>query len=145
MPPQSAPPFQDSAPQESPQTTTNPEPPFESGSLPAGWEVRSAPNGRPFFIDHNTKSTTWVRMQQLRCIETVVFSYTRFQCGSLNTLKKLLLSCKQNDPRLRSQIPPQLRRESLDPNDLGPLPVSSFVFLYFSFTQHTYLACVAHS
>ncbi|KAI5611356.1 E3 ubiquitin-protein ligase NEDD4 [Silurus asotus] len=30
-----------------------------SGSMPMGWEVRSAPNGRPFFIDHNTKSTTW--------------------------------------------------------------------------------------
>eukprot|EP00066_Takifugu_rubripes_P019352 XP_011608618.1 PREDICTED: E3 ubiquitin-protein ligase NEDD4 isoform X4 [Takifugu rubripes] len=83
---QSAPPFQACAPQEPPQTTTSPEPPFESGSLPAGWEVRSAPNGRPFFIDHNTKSTTW------------------------------------NDPRLRSQIPPQRRRDSLDPNDLGPLP-----------------------
>ncbi|XP_053355748.1 E3 ubiquitin-protein ligase NEDD4-like isoform X2 [Clarias gariepinus] len=27
--------------------------------MPPGWEVRSAPNGRPFFIDHNTKSTTW--------------------------------------------------------------------------------------
>lgn len=64
MPPvaQTAPPSQASAPQESPQTSTNPEPSFESDSLPAGWEVRSAPNGRPFFIDHNTKSTTWVRM-----------------------------------------------------------------------------------
>ncbi|GAA6068499.1 E3 ubiquitin-protein ligase NEDD4a isoform X1 [Tachysurus ichikawai] len=30
-----------------------------TGSMPPGWEVRSAPNGRPFFIDHNTKSTTW--------------------------------------------------------------------------------------
>ncbi|XP_006831683.1 PREDICTED: E3 ubiquitin-protein ligase NEDD4 isoform X2 [Chrysochloris asiatica] len=27
--------------------------------LPKGWEVRHAPNGRPFFIDHNTKTTTW--------------------------------------------------------------------------------------
>lgn len=66
MPPvtQSAPPSQASTPQESPQPATTPEPSFESGSLPAGWEVRSAPNGRPFFIDHNTKSTTWVRRQQ---------------------------------------------------------------------------------
>ncbi|XP_060780185.1 E3 ubiquitin-protein ligase NEDD4 isoform X2 [Neoarius graeffei] len=30
-----------------------------TGCMPPGWEVRSAPNGRPFFIDHNTKSTTW--------------------------------------------------------------------------------------
>lgn len=66
MPPvtQSAPPSQASTPQESPQPATTPEPSFESGSLPIGWEVRSAPNGRPFFIDHNTKSTTWVRRQQ---------------------------------------------------------------------------------
>ncbi|XP_055454325.1 E3 ubiquitin-protein ligase NEDD4 isoform X2 [Psammomys obesus] len=27
--------------------------------LPKGWEVRHAPNGRPFFIDHNTKTTSW--------------------------------------------------------------------------------------
>uniref|UniRef100_A0AAQ4RMS3 HECT-type E3 ubiquitin transferase n=1 Tax=Gasterosteus aculeatus aculeatus TaxID=481459 RepID=A0AAQ4RMS3_GASAC len=31
----------------------------DSGSLPAGWEVRSAPSGRPFFINHTTKTTTW--------------------------------------------------------------------------------------
>jgi hypothetical protein len=33
---------------------------IEQGFLPKGWEVRHAPNGRPFFIDHNTKTTTWV-------------------------------------------------------------------------------------
>ncbi|XP_061409887.1 E3 ubiquitin-protein ligase NEDD4-like isoform X3 [Lethenteron reissneri] len=27
--------------------------------LPAGWEMRFAPNGRPFFIDHNNRTTTW--------------------------------------------------------------------------------------
>ncbi|XP_029807712.1 E3 ubiquitin-protein ligase NEDD4 isoform X4 [Suricata suricatta] len=32
---------------------------MEQGFLPKGWEVRHAPNGRPFFIDHNTKTTTW--------------------------------------------------------------------------------------
>ncbi|XP_033840480.1 E3 ubiquitin-protein ligase NEDD4-like isoform X1 [Periophthalmus magnuspinnatus] len=45
--------------EESPQPAVGPEPTPESGSLPTGWEVRSAPNGRPFFIDHNTKTTTW--------------------------------------------------------------------------------------
>ncbi|XP_040198668.1 E3 ubiquitin-protein ligase NEDD4 isoform X2 [Rana temporaria] len=29
------------------------------GFLPKGWEVRHAPNGRPFFINHVTKTTTW--------------------------------------------------------------------------------------
>ena len=27
------------------------------GPLPAGWELRMAPNGRPYFVDHNTKTT----------------------------------------------------------------------------------------
>uniref|UniRef100_A0A3P8XWG1 HECT-type E3 ubiquitin transferase n=1 Tax=Esox lucius TaxID=8010 RepID=A0A3P8XWG1_ESOLU len=27
--------------------------------LPPGWEMRIAPNGRPFFIDHNSRLTTW--------------------------------------------------------------------------------------
>ncbi|XP_077374688.1 E3 ubiquitin-protein ligase NEDD4-like [Festucalex cinctus] len=46
-------------PEASPQHTPSPEAAIESGSMPVGWEVRSAPNGRPFFIDHNTKTTTW--------------------------------------------------------------------------------------
>uniref|UniRef100_A0A3Q2YKT6 E3 ubiquitin-protein ligase n=1 Tax=Hippocampus comes TaxID=109280 RepID=A0A3Q2YKT6_HIPCM len=41
------------------QNTPSPEAATASGSMPVGWEVRSAPNGRPFFIDHNTKTTTW--------------------------------------------------------------------------------------
>ncbi|PIK54323.1 putative E3 ubiquitin-protein ligase NEDD4 [Apostichopus japonicus] len=29
------------------------------GPLPAGWQKQQAPNGRLFFIDHNTRKTTW--------------------------------------------------------------------------------------
>nr|2LAJ_A Chain A, E3 ubiquitin-protein ligase NEDD4-like [Homo sapiens] len=32
---------------------------MEQSFLPPGWEMRIAPNGRPFFYDHNTKTTTW--------------------------------------------------------------------------------------
>ncbi|XP_072236611.1 E3 ubiquitin-protein ligase NEDD4 isoform X3 [Leuresthes tenuis] len=46
-------------PEESPQHTPSPDATLESGSMPTGWEVRCAPNGRPFFINHNTKTTTW--------------------------------------------------------------------------------------
>ncbi|XP_029315733.1 E3 ubiquitin-protein ligase NEDD4 isoform X2 [Cottoperca gobio] len=46
-------------PEVSPQNTTSPEATHDSRFLPTGWEVRSAPNGRPFFIDHNTKTTSW--------------------------------------------------------------------------------------
>lgn len=28
--------------------------------LPAGWAMSKAPNGRVFYIDHNTRVTTWV-------------------------------------------------------------------------------------
>ncbi|KAM4749508.1 E3 ubiquitin-protein ligase NEDD4 isoform 3-T3 [Rhinophrynus dorsalis] len=32
---------------------------LEKGFLPNGWEMRHAPSGRPFFINHITKTTTW--------------------------------------------------------------------------------------
>lgn len=31
-----------------------------AGSLPAGWEERYTPEGRPYYVDHNTRTTTWV-------------------------------------------------------------------------------------
>ncbi|AEO64550.1 1a663c16-4672-427d-9229-a492f9013d3f [Thermothielavioides terrestris] len=37
-----------------------------TGELPPGWEQRFTPEGRPYFVDHNTRTTTWVdpRRQQ---------------------------------------------------------------------------------
>nr|ODN85521.1 E3 ubiquitin-protein ligase NEDD4 [Cryptococcus depauperatus CBS 7841] len=37
------------------------------GPLPSGWEQRFTPEGRAYFVDHNTRTTTWVdpRRQQL--------------------------------------------------------------------------------
>ena len=29
------------------------------GSLPAGWEMRISPDGRPYFLDHGAKTSTW--------------------------------------------------------------------------------------
>lgn len=40
-----------------------------TGELPAGWEQRHTPEGRPYFVDHNTRTTTWVdprRQQYIR-------------------------------------------------------------------------------
>lgn len=34
--------------------------PEGSDGLPKGWSMQVAPNGRTFFIDHNTRATTWV-------------------------------------------------------------------------------------
>ena len=30
------------------------------GLLPAGWEQRYTPDGRAYFVDHNTRATTWI-------------------------------------------------------------------------------------
>jgi len=40
-----------------------------TGELPAGWEQRNTPEGRAYFVDHNTRTTTWVdprRQQYIR-------------------------------------------------------------------------------
>lgn len=40
-----------------------------SGEMPAGWEQRYTPEGRVYFVDHNTRTTTWVdprRQQYIR-------------------------------------------------------------------------------
>jgi E3 ubiquitin-protein ligase NEDD4 len=40
-----------------------------TGELPPGWEQRHTPEGRAYFVDHNTRSTTWVdprRQQYIR-------------------------------------------------------------------------------
>lgn len=34
--------------------------PRPNNGLPAGWEERFTPQGRPYFVDHNTRTTTWV-------------------------------------------------------------------------------------
>jgi hypothetical protein len=33
----------------------------DSTPLPPGWEERKTPSGKPFYIDHNNKVTTWIR------------------------------------------------------------------------------------
>jgi E3 ubiquitin-protein ligase NEDD4 len=40
-----------------------------TGELPPGWEQRVTPEGRAYFVDHNTRTTTWVdprRQQYIR-------------------------------------------------------------------------------
>lgn len=40
--------------------STNTQTTAGSGPLPAGWEERYTPEGRPYYVDHNTRTTTWV-------------------------------------------------------------------------------------
>ena len=42
-----------------------------TGSLPAGWEERYTPEGRPYFVDHNTRTTTWVDPRRQTVIRVV--------------------------------------------------------------------------
>ncbi|XP_055517224.1 E3 ubiquitin-protein ligase NEDD4-like isoform X1 [Leucoraja erinacea] len=91
---------QSTSPPNAPEYSPNNQRKYEPGFLPPGWEIRSVTNGRPFFIDHNTKSTTWVRRV---LVGTADYKGTK------------------EDPRLK--IPVHVRqRPPLDPSDLGPLP-----------------------
>ncbi|KAK9768070.1 hypothetical protein K7432_001606 [Basidiobolus ranarum] len=41
-----------------------------SGPLPSGWEQRFTPEGRPYFVDHNTRTTTWVDPRRQQYVRT---------------------------------------------------------------------------
>lgn len=62
--------------------------------LPQGWSLQVAPNGRVFFIDHNTRATTWVDPRTGRA------------------------SPMPN----QNQLPNNARRVGGSDDDLGPLP-----------------------
>ncbi|XP_035246192.1 E3 ubiquitin-protein ligase NEDD4-like isoform X7 [Anguilla anguilla] len=47
------------SPQPSPYSSPKSQHKSTQSFLPPGWEMRIAPNGRPFFIDHNSRTTTW--------------------------------------------------------------------------------------
>ncbi|XP_074865148.1 NEDD4-like E3 ubiquitin-protein ligase WWP2 isoform X2 [Carettochelys insculpta] len=50
---------------EEPATGSGTQPPLAAApaldALPPGWEQRELPNGRVYYVDHNTKTTTWER------------------------------------------------------------------------------------
>ncbi|XP_036829796.1 NEDD4-like E3 ubiquitin-protein ligase WWP2 isoform X3 [Oncorhynchus mykiss] len=56
-PPTEAPPAGANPDPASPTTATEPVPEL----LPTGWEQRVLPHGRVYYVDHNTKTTTWER------------------------------------------------------------------------------------
>lgn len=37
--------------------------------LPAGWEQRTTPQGRTYFVDHNTRTTTWVDPRRTQSLQ----------------------------------------------------------------------------
>jgi E3 ubiquitin-protein ligase NEDD4 len=47
-------------------TTTNTTSAAALGPLPAGWEQRFTPEGRAYYVDHSTRSTTWLDPRRLQ-------------------------------------------------------------------------------
>lgn len=41
------------------QVTLHQQPVSQLGPLPSGWEMRLTNTARVYFVDHNTKTTTW--------------------------------------------------------------------------------------
>ncbi|KAI0064968.1 HECT-domain-containing protein [Artomyces pyxidatus] len=55
----SQPPRPEQSTQLLPPNTTNPDGTYADVPLPMGWEERRTPNGRSYFVDHHTRTTTW--------------------------------------------------------------------------------------
>lgn len=56
-------PSRQTSPQTSPGSSATSSP---LGLLPAGWEQRYTPDGRAYFVDHNTRATTWIDPRRSR-------------------------------------------------------------------------------
>ncbi|PKA51081.1 putative phosphoinositide phosphatase SAC9 [Apostasia shenzhenica] len=58
----------------------------DNGSLPSGWEERrDAVTGKPFYIDHNTKTTTWEHPFQDKPWKRFDMSFDEFKNSTLLT------------------------------------------------------------
>jgi E3 ubiquitin-protein ligase NEDD4 len=106
-----------------------------SGSLPAGWEERYTPGGRPYYTDHNTRTTTWViqddklSVSWARTVRVLLYSRRLFRnlvhcrlggkcdlrlqavCISLTTTPRRIT---WDDPRLPSSLDPNVPQYKRD-------------------------------
>jgi E3 ubiquitin-protein ligase NEDD4 len=48
------------------ETTTEAPPHPDLRELPPGWEMKHTPEGRPYFVDHTTRQTTWEDPRRLK-------------------------------------------------------------------------------
>jgi len=65
------------------------------GPLPSGWEIRFTPTARVYFVDHNTKTTTWDDPRMPSALDANVPQYMR------DFRRKLTYF--QNKPAMRAQ------------------------------------------
>ncbi|QLQ82613.1 hypothetical protein HG537_0H03760 [Torulaspora globosa] len=59
------------------------------GELPSGWEQRFTPEGRAYFVDHNTRTTTWVDPRRQQFIRTYGPTNTTIQQQPVSQLGPL--------------------------------------------------------
>lgn len=59
------------------------------GELPLGWEQRFTPEGRAYFVDHNTRTTTWVDPRRQQYIRTYGPTNTTIQQQPVSQLGPL--------------------------------------------------------
>lgn len=57
-----------------------------TGELPPGWEQRSTPEGRSYFVDHNTRTTTWVDPRRQQYIR--MYGQNQNQGGNNTTIQQ---------------------------------------------------------
>uniref|UniRef100_A0A6Q2ZAQ3 HECT-type E3 ubiquitin transferase n=1 Tax=Esox lucius TaxID=8010 RepID=A0A6Q2ZAQ3_ESOLU len=108
-----------------------------SAGLPPGWEEKQDSKGRPYYVNHISRTTSWTRpLIQVGCTNSgkTLYKINSSNHNQLSTgqclhshncflvLTHFLIVCpEQEDPRLK--IPVHMRRRpSLDPTDLGPMP-----------------------
>uniref|UniRef100_A0A4W3GUR3 E3 ubiquitin-protein ligase n=1 Tax=Callorhinchus milii TaxID=7868 RepID=A0A4W3GUR3_CALMI len=97
------------SPQDSPQSSPSHKRKYESGFLPPGWEVRYAPNGRSFFIDHNTKTTSWVRS-----LLSVLWGVTLGEgLYMITTCCNYIEGCSPDFPHVPNRFEMKLRRNTI--------------------------------
>lgn len=57
-----------------------------TGELPPGWEQRHTPEGRSYFVDHNTRTTTWVDPRRQQYIR--MYGQNQNQGGNNTTIQQ---------------------------------------------------------
>ena len=64
----------------------------DADDLPPGWEVRVAANGRKFYVDHSTRTTTWVTPYLITLLINIVILINSIVLSiSYKTLSKAIL------------------------------------------------------
>jgi E3 ubiquitin-protein ligase NEDD4 len=73
----------------------------ESGPLPPGWTRQFDSSGRPFFVDHNTRTTSWQRPQN----PVSAVDMERRQSDAIDTQRRMFEQRAEASPAQPSDLP----------------------------------------